>query len=172
MTICPGKFLEFHLVRTVRTLSGLSLSLSLTVSVSDCLCLCLSSLPFSSSLFPFFIFFYFCLFFISVVHSSLPCCTCDCCSFPHTLHPRRMGRSTSFPTAIHSPRMSCRVQRWPPLVTGLLATLAFLLTCTWYFYHKAWFPLPPKVKEVMFSPLSVSVCLCPWYLKKLWMDPD
>ena len=33
---------------------------------------------------------------------------------------------------------------------------------------------PPKVKEVMFSRLSVclSVCLCTGYLKKLWMDPD
>ena len=31
-------------------------------------------------------------------------------------------------------------------------------------------PLPPKVKEVMFSPLSV--CLCAGYLKKLGTDPD
>ena len=31
-------------------------------------------------------------------------------------------------------------------------------------------PPPPKVKEVIFSPLSV--CLCTEYLKKLWMDPD
>ena len=33
-------------------------------------------------------------------------------------------------------------------------------------------PLPPKVKEVMFSPLSVCLCLsvCTGYLKNLWMD--
>ena len=31
-------------------------------------------------------------------------------------------------------------------------------------------PLPSKVKEVMFSPLSV--CLCTGYLKKLRTDPD
>ena len=33
-------------------------------------------------------------------------------------------------------------------------------------------PPLPKVKEVMFSPLSVclSVCLCTGYLKKLWTD--
>ena len=43
-------------------------------------------------------------------------------------------------------------------------------------------PLPPNVKEVMFSPISVCLSVCLFvclfvcvqdiYLKKLWTDPD
>ena len=41
-------------------------------------------------------------------------------------------------------------------------------------FSKHCLPPPPKVKEVMFSPLSVclSVCLCAGYLKKLLSDLD
>ena len=46
----------------------------------------------------------------------------------------------------------------------------------WYAISCFLLPLPPKVKEVMFSSLSVclsvSVCLCTVYLKKLWADLD
>ena len=65
------------------------------------------------------------------------------------------------------------------------------LNQTWYKYHNDaimwveaylvtsrcrrllfWLPPPPKVKEVMFSPLCLFVCLCAGYLKKLQTDPD
>ena len=40
--------------------------------------------------------------------------------------------------------------------------------------HLSYLSPPPKVKEVMFSPLSVcfAVCLCTWYFRKLWTDLD
>jgi len=45
------------------------------------------------------------------------------------------------------------------LVAGFKAIVNWLLL-----------PLPLQVKEVMFSPLFI--CLCVGYLKKLWMEPD
>ena len=47
-------------------------------------------------------------------------------------------------------------------------TLLFFVSHIFIYIY--FLPPPPKVKEVMFSPLSV--CLCRGYLKKLWMDLD
>ena len=41
-----------------------------------------------------------------------------------------------------------------------------------YLFVSVLLPAPPQVKEVVFTPFCLSVCLCTAYLKKFWMDPD